>query len=227
MIKYLPIPILLLFSIGAAAQTYLDIDVHQAKDTIETYQEDPLFTILDVRSPDEYLPEHIEGAFMRNFYDDDFEQQLDSLDKNRFYLIYCRSGNRSGQTLDLVESLGFQKVYNMLGGMNDWNAAGYPVTDVIPEFVDIYASTSSVDETLSEEFNVYPNPFSKSISISSSGLKDEYFDFEIYSVDGQKVFQSETKNNDRIDLSGLNSGHYKIVVNPRKENRAIINIVKQ
>jgi rhodanese-related sulfurtransferase len=50
-----------------------------------------------------------------------FIDEVDALDKDRPYFIYCRSGNRSGQACQLLESKGFTKTYNLLGGMLEWS----------------------------------------------------------------------------------------------------------
>jgi rhodanese-related sulfurtransferase len=84
------------------------------------------FVILDVRTPEEYATEHIAESFLLDFYADDFEDELDKLDKSRMYLVYCRSGNRSSQSMTIMEDLGFIKIYDMGGGINQWKAEGYP-----------------------------------------------------------------------------------------------------
>ena len=43
------------------------------------------------------------------------------------YVLYCRSGNRSGQTLSLMDQLGFTDVVEVGGGIQAWEAAGLPV----------------------------------------------------------------------------------------------------
>ena len=83
--------------------------------------------ILDVRTPEEFAEGHLEGAVMIDFYDLDFADQLAELDPDVPYLLYCRSGNRSGQTLALMEELGFTDVADVDGGINQWQAAGLPV----------------------------------------------------------------------------------------------------
>ena len=55
-------------------------------------------------------------------------QKLKQLDKNKTYLLYCRSGNRSGKTLKVMKKLGFKSAYNMQGGMKAWIRANYPVS---------------------------------------------------------------------------------------------------
>lgn len=169
--------IFLLFCLNLQAQIYEDISVEEAISLIDANSENPAFTILDVRTPEEYEPAHIENSFNRNYYDTDFEQQMDSLNKERIYLIYCQSGGRSGASLQLMESLGFQTVYNMLGGMNSWDAANHPTTDIAPVFIDLTAplepqvNTSSLDvEEL--EIELYPMPASDFV----------YFEFQNFTA---------------------------------------------
>ena len=53
---------------------------------------------------------------------------MDTLDKAKVYLVYCRSGNRSGRTLQLMEELQFTMAYNMLGGIGRWVQEELPIT---------------------------------------------------------------------------------------------------
>ncbi|MCP5029322.1 MAG: rhodanese-like domain-containing protein [Actinomycetia bacterium] len=80
--------------------------------------------ILDVRTPDEYAEGHIEGSVLLDFYAADFAELLAGLDPEVPYLVYCRSGNRSGQTTQLMEGLGFSTVYDVDGGVIAWAEAG-------------------------------------------------------------------------------------------------------
>lgn len=91
-------------------------------------QDDPPddLVILDVRTPEEFAEGHLDGAIMVDFYDDDFADQLAELDPDVPYLLYCRSGNRSGQTLAMMEDLGFTDVADVDGGINAWGEAGLP-----------------------------------------------------------------------------------------------------
>jgi rhodanese-related sulfurtransferase len=49
------------------------------------------------------------------------------LDKSATYAVYCRSGNRSGEAVKVMEDLGFTDMYDMDGGVIDWAAAGKPL----------------------------------------------------------------------------------------------------
>lgn len=77
--------------------------------------------ILDVRTPEETAQGMIEGAVGINFFDDNFEAEIDKLEIDKTYLVYCRSGARSGKAAHLMASKGFKKVYNLLGGYNAWS----------------------------------------------------------------------------------------------------------
>ena len=78
--------------------------------------------VLDVRTPEEYEKGHIEGATLINFYEDDFEQKINELPKDKEYVVYCHSGNRSGKAVKKMKEAGFANVHNMLGGWSGWSA---------------------------------------------------------------------------------------------------------
>jgi phage shock protein E len=101
------------------------VSVDGAAATIAAAPDD--LVILDVRTPEEFNEGHIEGAVMIDFYRDDFSTQLAELDPDVPYVLYCRSGNRSGQTIAIMEELGFQSVQDVDGGSLAWQAAGLPL----------------------------------------------------------------------------------------------------
>lgn len=84
--------------------------------------------VLDVRTPEEYAEGHLDGAVLVDFYDADFAEQLGALDPDVPYLVYCRSGNRSGQTLAIMDELGFESAVDVDGGILAWADAGLPVS---------------------------------------------------------------------------------------------------
>jgi len=93
--------------------------------TVEDPPDD--LVILDVRTPEEFAEGHIDDAIMIDFYNDDFADQLAGLDPEVPYVLYCRSGNRSGQTLAIMEQLGFTSVQDVDGGAIAWQEAGLPL----------------------------------------------------------------------------------------------------
>jgi phage shock protein E len=85
--------------------------------------------ILDVRTPEEFAEGHLDGAVMIDFYEADFADRLGELDPEVPYLLYCRSGNRSGQTTAIMGDLGFTDVADVDGGIVAWSGAGLPVVN--------------------------------------------------------------------------------------------------
>jgi phage shock protein E len=83
--------------------------------------------ILDVRTPEEFSEGHIDGAVMLDFYRDDFADELAKLDPDVPYVLYCRSGNRSGQALAMMDALGFTEVDDVEGGVINWQTSGLPL----------------------------------------------------------------------------------------------------
>lgn len=94
--------------------TYQNITTNDAKNMIDKKEAD----VLDVRTVEEYAQGHIPGA--SNLPLQNLQNQLSTLDKKKSYVIVCRSGNRSSQASELLSQNGFEKIYNMQGGMNQW-----------------------------------------------------------------------------------------------------------
>ena len=105
-----------------------NVTPQEAFTLIQDNQNNPDFVIIDVRTPEEFAEEHIENATNIDSRSETFRDELNQLGKNQTYLIYCRSGSRSGNALDIMAELNFREVYNMLGGINEWKAAGFPTT---------------------------------------------------------------------------------------------------
>lgn len=76
--------------------------------------------MLDVRTPKEFKKGHIDGAKNMNYYDDDFDAQIEKLDKDKPVYVYCHSGGRSAKAMSLMKEKGFKEVYNLLGGYGAW-----------------------------------------------------------------------------------------------------------
>ena len=109
-----------------AAQSLQTISVAESNILINENKTNPDFVVLDVRTPGEYVQGHLKQSKLMNFRGENFEEELSKLDKSKTYLIYCRSGGRSGMALKLMEKLEFESVYNMGGGFNDWSRAEFP-----------------------------------------------------------------------------------------------------
>jgi|TARA_B110000977_G_scaffold96801_1_gene127599 phage shock protein E len=76
--------------------------------------------VIDVRTPEEYALGYIDGAILIDYKASDFQASISALNRNVTYLIYCRSGNRSGKASIIMDSLGFKKIYDLKGGYMNW-----------------------------------------------------------------------------------------------------------
>ena len=81
--------------------------------------------LLDVRTPTEYATGHVHGARNLDFRASDFVWQVGQLDTAKTYVLYCASGNRSGQAIQLMQEKGFKKVVNA-GSFKALKASGLP-----------------------------------------------------------------------------------------------------
>lgn len=108
------------------AQINENISPQEAFTLIQENKENEDFVIIDVRTPREFAVEHIENAVNIDSDSENFRDELEKLDKDRTYLIYCLTGIRSRQALETMEKLDFSEVYNMSDGIIVWKADGLP-----------------------------------------------------------------------------------------------------
>ena len=89
------------------------------------------YTVINVRTKEEYDAGHIKGALNFDYYNDDFEEKIEEAlkDKDKPYIVYCRSGMRSLYSAEILEELGYTNVTNMKGGFLAWQSAGKPVAE--------------------------------------------------------------------------------------------------
>lgn len=84
--------------------------------------------ILDVRTDEEVEEGYIPDAKQIDIYKgQEFINEVEKLDKSKNYYIYCRSGKRSSQACTLLDQMGFNETYNLLGGYSEWE--GETTTD--------------------------------------------------------------------------------------------------
>ena len=77
--------------------------------------------ILDVRTPEEFETSRIPNSKNIDFYNpQNFMLEIEKLDRDNSYYVYCRTGVRSANSCQLMNELGFDKVYNLLGGIVEW-----------------------------------------------------------------------------------------------------------
>lgn len=86
----------------------------------EGLENDDQAELLDVRTPGEYEDAHIPGARLINILGPDFTEQIEQLDKDKAYYVYCRSGSRSASACQYMASIGFRELYNLEEGIIGW-----------------------------------------------------------------------------------------------------------
>ena len=79
-----------------------------------------------MRNQDEYDSGHLNNSILIPL--GELEDRINEIAEynNTEIIVHCRSGSRSASASEILESNGFSKIYNMLGGINAWIDAGYP-----------------------------------------------------------------------------------------------------
>lgn len=95
-----------------------NINLKEAEKLAENNKDNPDFLIVDVRTPEETHKCKFKNSININIFSKDFVEKLKKLDKNKTYLIHCRSGNRSLDALRIMQKIGFNKIYHSEEGIN-------------------------------------------------------------------------------------------------------------
>lgn len=120
------ITLLILYACASNGDVQSKIDAAQTEAML---QSDRSVQLVDLRTPAEVQETgKIEGALTINYNSPDFQAQIARLDKTRPVLLYCAAGGRSGRASTQLINMGFQKVYDYTGGMNDWKIKGKKTT---------------------------------------------------------------------------------------------------
>ena len=118
--RIIPILMALLLLSGCATQsakkTYRQITMEEPVTMLE---EETGYTILDVRTAQEYSEKHIPGAINIANESIGTEDIPELPDKDQLILVYCRSGNRSKQASEKLVKLGYTNIVE-IGGINSW-----------------------------------------------------------------------------------------------------------
>ncbi|WP_341729476.1 rhodanese-like domain-containing protein [Brooklawnia sp.] len=83
--------------------------------------------LLDVRTPSEFAEGHLEGARLLDFSGGQFEAAIPGMDPDAEYYLYCRSGNRAGQAMKLMEKAGIVNVTNLGSVEKAAQVTGLPI----------------------------------------------------------------------------------------------------
>ncbi len=110
--------ILLFISCESNKGEFLLLDYKSYKSHIENNS----VQLFDVRTPEEFNLGHIKGAVNIDYKNEEiFYRSFEKLDKSKPVYLYCRSGNRSKKSADILIEIGFSRVYDLKGGFIEWN----------------------------------------------------------------------------------------------------------
>lgn len=77
--------------------------------------------VIDVRTKEECLHGMIENAIHLDICDlENFTSEVEKMDKSKNYFVYCMAGGRSGSACKIMNDLGFENTYNLMGGISCW-----------------------------------------------------------------------------------------------------------
>ena len=96
--------------LACSNKEYKDVNIEKA---IKLINSSTNLVILDVRTREEYLAGNIPNSINIDVLSQDFKSKIDMLDKNKEYLVYCRSGNRSAIASSIMSTNGFLNIYNL------------------------------------------------------------------------------------------------------------------
>ncbi|WP_396138339.1 rhodanese-like domain-containing protein [Flavobacterium sp.] len=78
--------------------------------------------IIDVRTEDEFESGKIPGSLNIDIYKGQgFIYEIEELDKSKNFYVYCAAGVRSANACGVMQQLGFENVFNLVGGFSNWD----------------------------------------------------------------------------------------------------------
>ncbi len=103
---------------NSSQKSFKDISIEAAHEKLATSKS----IFVDVRTPEEIAEGKIKGAIELDYRSSDFEDKILKLDRDKDYVIYCRSGGRSKRFAEVMQKHEFKQVSNMLGGYEAWKS---------------------------------------------------------------------------------------------------------
>lgn len=108
--KFFILFIFIIFIISCSNRRYKNVNL---KNAVKTVNNSTNLILLDVRTAEEYSSGSIPNSINIDVLSSDFKSKIELLDKNKEYLVYCRSGNRSSIASSIMSTNGFIKIYNL------------------------------------------------------------------------------------------------------------------
>jgi len=114
----------LFFSFSLFSQKIKNVDAAEFKRLVDEKK----YILIDLRTTDEIKSKGtIKGSTQIDFLDKNAEANIEKLDKNKSYLIYCAGGGRSADCAELMQKQGFKEVINLEKGFSDWKNKGFEI----------------------------------------------------------------------------------------------------
>lgn len=126
--------VMLLMALSLVASACADSQTVEATGLVDSSRAENLIdsvddlVVLDVRTPEEFAAGALPGAVLIDINDPSFTSEVSELDRERPYLVYCRSGNRSATAVQIMEDLGFTEIYELADGVQAWVGSGRQLT---------------------------------------------------------------------------------------------------
>lgn len=108
--KFFVLFVFIVFIISCSDRGYNNINL---KNAVKIVNNSTNLILLDVRTAEEYSSGNIPNSINIDVLSPDFKSKIELLDKNKEYLVYCRSGNRSLIASSIMATNGFIKIYNL------------------------------------------------------------------------------------------------------------------
>jgi rhodanese-related sulfurtransferase len=125
-LKILLVAILLSLLPSMALHSQSPVEVNSTE-VSAMLKRDKNIIVLDVRTAEEFSEGHVQGAINMDMHQPGILDNINKLEKNATYIVYCRTKNRSGIVVNNMLQNGFKNIYQMMDGIIGWNQSGLPV----------------------------------------------------------------------------------------------------
>ncbi len=185
-----------------ASATHTDITPQAAKEMIDTH---PDLIIIDVREPEEFCGSygHIPGSVNYPWNSGVLEEKYAELPTDADILVVCRSGNRSDQAANFLDSKRFTAIYDA-GGMNAWEWDTLNCSDQPP----VLSFTMDTEQNVFLSWTAYSGSYFESYTLLRDTLPDPEYSQDGYLWQGTDAMV--TAYTDDIPLPG--TSYYRVCV---------------
>lgn len=116
-------------SVGCKEVSAKEVTVISPEEFQQAIQRNRQLQLVDVRTSEEFKTSHLQDAQNICVTDSDFEERVKTLDKSKPVYVYCRKGGRSARAAEILAEMGFTEVYDLQGGLTNWEAQGFETNE--------------------------------------------------------------------------------------------------